>query len=81
MSSSRKNFNKGYALSVLGAMSFPFFLSFLPTEELPEFLMTLVAISDFCVFPFYCVIPQFFIARWLAKEAEDGTMESNNVNE
>ena len=23
-----------------------------------------------CIFPFYSVIPQFFIARWLTKEAE-----------
>jgi hypothetical protein len=29
------------------------------------------------MYPFYCLIPQFFIARWLAKEAKDGTMACN----
>jgi len=27
-----------------------------------------------CVLPFYCIVPQFFIARWLAKETKDATM-------
>jgi hypothetical protein len=26
------------------------------------------------IFPFYSVVPQFFIARWLAKEAKNGTL-------
>jgi hypothetical protein len=29
------------------------------------------------IFPFCCTIPQFFIARWLAKEAKDDTIEAD----
>ena len=25
-----------------------------------------------CIFPLYCIVPQFFIARWLSKKAKDG---------
>jgi len=28
------------------------------------------------ILPLYSILPQFFIARWLAKETADGTMES-----
>jgi hypothetical protein len=30
----------------------------------------LVSMLIFCIFPFYCIIPQFLIARWLAKESK-----------
>ena len=35
-----------------------------------------------CLFVFlcYCPIPQYFIARWLAKTAEEGTMEAVETN-
>jgi len=39
------------------------------------FVPDIILVSIFAVaFPLYCIIPQFFIARWLAKEVEDGTM-------
>ena len=44
------------------------FTSFKPFEE-P--ILTLIPIY---VFPFYSIISQFFIARWLAKETKDDTM-------
>ena len=28
----------------------------------------------------YCIIPQYFIARWLARQAEEGTMEAVEDN-
>jgi hypothetical protein len=30
----------------------------------------------FFVFPFYSIVPLFFIACWLAKEVENGTMQT-----
>ena len=45
-----------------------FYATFHPFEE-P--ILTLIPI---CVFPFYSIISQFLIARWLAKEAKDAAM-------
>ena len=28
-----------------------------------------------CIFPLYCIVPQFFIARWLSKKAKDGVTQ------
>ena len=40
------------------------------------FVWDIILVSVFAVlFPLYCIVPQYFIARWLAKETEDGTMQ------
>jgi hypothetical protein len=55
-----------YAFSVLG---FPvLILSVLPVMPIHS-----VVLPSLLCFPFYCIIPQFFISRWLAKAAEEGT--------
>jgi len=38
-------------------------------------LLALIGMILICLFPFYSVIPQFYIARWLAEETKDGTMQ------
>jgi len=52
-------------------------LAFLLSPQIPQPLLltpqTLTYIL-LTVFLFYCVIPQFFIARWLAKETENDTI-------
>jgi len=62
-----------YAGSVLGL---PLFRPFVFIMTIRFFATSTLAIV-LCdlIFPFYCIIPQFFIARWLTKETEDGTME------
>ena len=57
---------RAYFWGVGGILVGFIFVVFLPCE--PPFYFTILL----CIFPFYCIIPQFFIARWLAKE---GTME------
>ena len=42
-------------------------------------LLALIAMILLCLFPFYSIIPQFFIARWLAEEAKNGTMQPVEV--
>jgi len=46
------------------------------TRETRQTVFT--SISILCIiFPFYCIIPQFFIARWLTKKAKEGaTLQS-----
>ena len=57
-----------YLQGVLGFFCL-FLLAFFFNDCLP-----ILGILFGFVFPFYCVIPQFFIARWLTKEAENGTI-------
>ena len=59
-------------LSIFVILQF-FYTTFQPFEE-P--ILTLIPIY---VFPFYSIISQFFIARWLAKETKNGTMTMNQV--
>ncbi|MCL2742655.1 MAG: hypothetical protein FWE67_02270 [Planctomycetaceae bacterium] len=58
---------------------------------IPSLFLLLVALSPISdiilvsifslVFILHGIIPQFFIARWLAKETEDGSMEQFNISE
>jgi hypothetical protein len=41
----------------------------------------IILVSIFIVFLLYGIIPQFFISRWLAKAAEEGTMEAMQDSE
>jgi len=59
---------KAYLIGGWASLFLLFFILFLPVQ-LPVYLEILTFI-----FPFYCVIPQFFIARWLAKEVKNDTM-------
>jgi len=67
-----------YACSVLGF--FPFFLFgiYLQLDKttVSPILFVSLFFMLFFVFPLYSIIPQFFIARWLAKDVEDGTMQT-----
>jgi len=71
-----------YACSVWGF--FPLFLfgTYLLLDKTatgsPILFLTLFFMLFF-FFPFYSIIPQFFIARWLAKEAEDGTIQAMDM--
>jgi len=50
-----------------GIVVFLFFLFLVPLNPLFEMF--------FCALILYCVIPQFFIARWLASEAKEDSMK------
>jgi hypothetical protein len=43
--------------------------------------LTILGLILLCVIPLYGLIPQFYIARWLEKEAKDGTIGSTSANE
>jgi len=59
--------------SIRSYAGFGICLLILPFTRRNPWIVTHTYICLF-VFLLYCVIPQFFIARWLAKKAEDGTM-------
>ena len=40
-----------------------------------EILFIPCIVIPYVIFPFYSIIPQFFVARWLAKNAEGGTLQ------
>ena len=56
------------------------FLFFFLIFSIPRFVPPACSLILFVAFPFYCVVPQFFIARWLTKEAENGTTKSVDNN-
>ena len=53
----------------LGVFGFPFFVLFISIFGSPRYLphIPIVLILS-CIFPFYSIVGQFFIARWLKKE-------------
>jgi hypothetical protein len=55
-----------------GRVGYILFLLFMLAMSLSLRILVFILIV---VIPFYGLIPQYFIARWLAKEAEEGTME------
>jgi hypothetical protein len=57
-----------------------FFLLFLLFLFLPFAPPTLFCLFLF-IFPFYSIIGQFFIARWLENEPQGGTMESQRAGD
>ncbi|MCL2709650.1 MAG: hypothetical protein FWE95_02120 [Planctomycetaceae bacterium] len=68
---------------------FLFFLSLLfpvlePLIDFDEFIsihvLHFIFSALYIAFPFYSTIPQFFIARWLAKKAEDSTTRPEYVS-
>jgi len=63
-----------YAWSVLVA---PFFRPFVFILTF-HFLKTSILASVLCdfIFPLYCIIPQYFIVRWLAKETKNDTIQA-----
>jgi len=53
------------------------FLAFFPLSLLLPFASSILWFSFLCAVPlFFGLIPQFLIARWLAKEAEKGMMQA-----
>jgi len=67
-----------YALSIWGFFPFLCLFGFALMEKTgsPILSFTLFGVL-FIIFPFYSIIPQFFIAGWLAKEADKGTMRAD----
>ena len=63
----------------------PFLLIFLlflcPPFLCPPFVEVLIVFTVLIGYPFYGLIPQFFIARWLTKEAENDMIKSNVDNQ
>jgi len=62
-----------YAYSVWGFFPLFVFGTYLLLDKTAGSLILFLTLFFvlFFFFPFYCIISQYFIARWLAKEAED----------
>jgi len=66
------------SIRLYGRVGYLLFLLFLLSISLS---LKILCLTLSCIIPFYGLIPQFYIARWLENEAKDGTIGATSANE